>query len=584
MASAIPRSSSNEAPRRATRGSHFWRAPHRQVGALLLLGVFLSCIVVAVTVVRMDESRAPIERSSTRLVPPEADLTESKVLLSTLNRKYLSTFSLPAEERSLVVASLAADYSAFTSAFSNYKKHSAALPGEMALQEQFHVLLKASDDLSISLLGYESITAANVDQYALLQGDLQDVLQRIQSLYSTRIGIATTEGASGLSSARQQLVPIVALALLVLLVVAALVIRTLRRSWLKWEAQRRHDELETRLHRALELTDDEDKVFELVHEALLLHEPKLSAELLIADSSRAHLHQVLATNLEGLTGGCPVGSPADCPAATRSRTQIYPSSRDLDACPHLKHRPGGPLAAVCVPVSVAGSAIGVIHAMTPEDQPIDANAIETLELVARRAGDRVGMVRAFARSETQARTDPLTGLLNRRSLEVEAQEITASGLDYTVAYGDLDHFKQLNDIHGHDAGDRALRLFARVLRDSVRPSDIPARYGGEEFVVVLPQCTVADAAAVLERVRQQLAFVVSSGSGPEFTVSFGIAGSGFHDTFSETIDAADAAMFAAKAAGRDRIELADPSPLDAFVAEVLADESIAVDLPKLQKL
>ena len=584
MDGAIPRSSSNEAPRRATRGSHFWRAPHRQVGALLLLGVCLACSVVGWTVVNLDVTRDPVDRSSLRLLPPSAHLGEAQALVSSLTRNYLATFPLPAAQRSPLVASLAAEYAAFTTAFSSYQKNAVGFPGEVELQQRVDGLLETSSELSVTLLSPADVTLDLVNAYATTASDLQDALQQLQSLYATRIAAATVEGSTDLSSTRQELLASTALALGVLLFVAAFVIRTLRRSWLRWEAQRRHDELETQLYRALELTGDEDTVYELVHDALLQREPLLRAELLIADSSRAHLHQVLATNLEGLTGGCPVGSPADCPAATRSKTQVWPSSRDLDACPHLKHRPGGPLAAICVPVSVAGNALGVIHAMTDEDQPAGVDAIETLELVARRAGDRVGMVRAFARSETQARTDPLTGLLNRRSLEVEAQEITASGLDYTVAYGDLDHFKQLNDIHGHDAGDRALRLFARVLRDSVRPSDIPARYGGEEFVVVLPQCTVADAAAVLERVRQQLAFVVSSGSGPEFTVSFGIAGSGFHDTFSETIDAADAAMFAAKAAGRDRIELADPSPLDAFVAEVLADESIAVDLPKLQKL
>ena len=72
-------------------------------------------------------------------------------------------------------------------------------------------------------------------------------------------------------------------------------------------------------------------------------------------------------------------------------------------------------------------------------------------------------------------------------------QLTTDARPYIVAYGDLDHFKQLNDVYGHDAGDRALRLFARVVRDSLRPNDIPARYGGEEFVLVIPECTVADA-------------------------------------------------------------------------------------------
>ena len=135
------------------------------------------------------------------------------------------------------------------------------------------------------------------------------------------------------------------------------------------------------------------------------------------------------------------------------------------------------------------------------------------------------MLRAFARSETQAHTDPLTGLLNRRSLEARTRDLTDEGLPFVVAYGDLDQFKLLNDVHGHDTGDRALRLFARVLRDSVRPNDIPARYGGEEFVAVLPDCSIDNAVIVIERIRTRLRTALTDGTVPPFTVSFGLAAS-----------------------------------------------------------
>jgi diguanylate cyclase (GGDEF)-like protein len=207
-------------------------------------------------------------------------------------------------------------------------------------------------------------------------------------------------------------------------------------------------------------------------------------------------------------------------------------------------------------VSIAGRATGVLHATADHGELPSTRSITTLELVARRAGERLTMLRAFARSEMQAKTDPLTGLLNRRSLEASARNLVDNGESYVVAYADLDHFKTLNDVHGHDAGDRAVRLFARVLRDSVRPSDTPARYGGEEFVVVLPSCGPADAATVMERVRNSLAAAIADGAGPEFTVSVGIAESSVTKTFSETIEAADAALLHAKATGRDRVVLA----------------------------
>jgi hypothetical protein len=78
---------------------------------------------------------------------------------------------------------------------------------------------------------------------------------------------------------------------------------------------------------------------------------------------------------------------------------------------------------------------------------------------------------------------------------------------------------------GHDAGDRALRAFARVLSDALRPSDIASRYGGEEFVVMLPACTIKEAIPILERVKEQMALRLESGHLPSFTVSFGVSSS-----------------------------------------------------------
>ena len=279
----------------------------------------------------------------------------------------------------------------------------------------------------------------------------------------------------------------------------------------------------------------------------------------------AHFHQTLHTTEASETEqrcGCDVVSPIDCPATRRGHTLVFPSSHALNACPHLAGRPSGELSAACVPVSITGRSSGVVHAIGPDGTPPNQNDVSYLEMTTRHASERIAMLRAFAKSETQARTDPLTGLWNRRSLENRVRELARDATPYALAYGDLDHFKILNDTHGHEAGDQALRLFARVLRDSVRPGDITARYGGEEFVVVFPDCPIGTATKVLERLREQLALTLTSGRVPAFTVSFGLASSSDAATFDEVVAIADRALLTAKADGRNRTVLARDSQDD----------------------
>ena len=204
-------------------------------------------------------------------------------------------------------------------------------------------------------------------------------------------------------------------------------------------------------------------------------------------------------------------------------------------------------------MSIGGNSIGVFH-VTAEDGAPPSNTVEMdVEVVARRASERLAMLRAFQVSQTQANSDSLTGLMTRRSLETAVRELYATGTPYSVAYGDLDHFKDLNDTFGHAAGDRALRTLSQVLRDSLRPLDIPGRYGGEEFVIVLPECPVEEARQVLERVRERLAERIVVADLPPFTISFGLASSDQAVDFDRVVALADAALLSAKAAGRDQV-------------------------------
>jgi len=159
----------------------------------------------------------------------------------------------------------------------------------------------------------------------------------------------------------------------------------------------------------------------------------------------------------------------------------------------------------------------------------------------------------MAATHLQAATDPLTGLLNRRSFENQVQELLRTNRPFSLSMGDLDHFKALNDTHGHDAGDRALRLFARTMRTVLRSDDLVCRYGGEEFAIVFPGCSTAEAADALARVQEQLLVTLAGGAVPGFTASFGVAHSTDAPSLEELCRVADTALFRAKREGRNRV-------------------------------
>ncbi len=321
-------------------------------------------------------------------------------------------------------------------------------------------------------------------------------------------------------------------------------------------AQNDQHRLVGRLQSAFEMADDETDAFDVVADALDVV-ADAPAELLLADSSRAHLHRVAAAADHGAPG-CGVETPWACPAVRRSRTMVFEDSAALDACPKLRHRAGdgGSCSATCVPVTVLGTPMGVVHTVGVAGRRPEPARRASLEALAEQAGSRIGVLRAMAASELQAITDPLTGLLNRRSLEAELGALAERRAAYSVAFIDLDHFKDLNDTHGHETGDRALRSFARLLRAAVRDGDLVCRYGGEEFVVVFPESDAEIAEGIVQRLCGDLATAVQRGEVPAFTISAGIAESGSGLGHVEVIRHSDEAMFRAKQAGRNRIERA----------------------------
>ena len=165
-----------------------------------------------------------------------------------------------------------------------------------------------------------------------------------------------------------------------------------------------------------------------------------------------------------------------------------------------------------------------------------------------------------------ATTDPLTGLLNRHGLAGRFPELAArarrSGQPISAAVIDVDDFKSVNDTHGHRRGDDVLRHTAAVLGENLRPFELAYRIGGDEFVVVLPDVALDDAVAVADRLCH--AVRAAQPGGLPLTVSIGVASAAGEDLSYEALFAdADAALYRAKVAGRDRVDPAPGVPLAA---------------------
>jgi len=172
--------------------------------------------------------------------------------------------------------------------------------------------------------------------------------------------------------------------------------------------------------------------------------------------------------------------------------------------------------------------------------------VRALEAQLREAGDLV-------------RSDPLTGVLNRRGLEelygVEAARAEREARPLALAVVDLDGFRDLNATHGHAGGDAALRHVVQMLREGLRPGDAIARHGGEEFVLLLPGATLEDATAIVRRVQHALAARPLRHEGRRIPVTFsaGVAVRQLGEEREHLIRRADRAMYQAKRAGRDRV-------------------------------
>jgi diguanylate cyclase (GGDEF)-like protein len=326
----------------------------------------------------------------------------------------------------------------------------------------------------------------------------------------------------------------------------------------QFESQARGQKFESRLANALDMAEGEPEVVQVIERSFSTIVPDAPIELLLADNSHAHLLRMASASPSGTPPACCVDSPDHCPAARRAQVQRFSDSDELDACPKLRGRPEGAVSAMCVPVSIMGRSVGVIHVTGEQHTSFSENIEQDLATLAKLSGARIGLLRVMAETQLQATTDNLTGLLNRRSFENRFSTLRHDEPDMAIAMADLDHFKVLNDTYGHETGDRALRLFAQVLRESLRAQDIVCRHGGEEFAIAVPGCSLEKAREIFDGARIRLDAAMAVARLPKFTVSFGVVGSDPSDDLPTLISRADAALFQAKRQGRDCVVVFDP--------------------------
>jgi diguanylate cyclase (GGDEF)-like protein len=220
-------------------------------------------------------------------------------------------------------------------------------------------------------------------------------------------------------------------------------------------------------------------------------------------------------------------------------------------------------------------------------KPFDTQELKVRLRTGHRLLDLMGqLVAAREDLRVQATCDSLTGLHNRfailDSLTRELTRAKRESIPLSVVMADIDHFKQINDNYGHPIGDLVLRTVAQSLRATIRPYDSVGRYGGEEFLVVVPGCSVDCAASQADRLRAAVAqMAIETPAGPIHpTMSFGVAVSTIERQLHEVdlIRIADAALYRAKRAGRNCVELGNPSELgrDAVLPD---DRFVTISLP-----
>lgn len=220
---------------------------------------------------------------------------------------------------------------------------------------------------------------------------------------------------------------------------------------------------------------------------------------------------------------------------------------------------------LCVPIFSKKRPVAVLEMVNKVGKPFDRRDLRLLTHLSEQASIALERATLHEQASSLGVTDELTKLYNHRyfeqALDREVRRCRRYGSIMALIFLDLDHFKTINDCHGHLLGSQCLAEVAKIMAESVRDVDILARYGGDEFVVILPETTVATAKMVAERLHSGVGthvFLKNAGVNAHMSTSIGIAGLPDHaKTKEDLVRKADEAMYRAKSEGRNRLCIAD---------------------------
>ena len=336
------------------------------------------------------------------------------------------------------------------------------------------------------------------------------------------------------------------------------------------QAMRRSEEsvILSELNDWLQSSQSLDELYEMVRAFLTTLLPECPGSIYIYSHSRDVLEGACSWNGGALTEQMLAD---DCWGLRRGRMYNYGEHKVDFLCKHKTQDSAAPYC--CIPIIAHGETVGLLHLELPAslapDTQENKECWSNFRKVASAAAEQISLAIANVRLRDQLRDqsirDPLTGLFNRRYLmEGLRREIARSERrkePLALLSFDVDHFKKFNDNHGHDAGDTVLRAVGETISNEFRGEDMACRFGGEEFIVAMPGTDIEAAKARAEKLRDAIerTTVRYGGSNlPPVTISVGVSVSpDFGTAPQELINSADRALYQAKAAGRNRVVLAD---------------------------